>query len=101
MAVLLFECSLDPSTMSSIHELRLLRLEVLRRQISEIDGVLDTLLDQGVLLEEERGAYKEVILEELKCKSGELEQRLKSPDTVHLEELELYIDVLHLKTAEL
>ncbi len=101
MAVVVFECPLDPVTLGSINELRVLRLEVLRKQINEIDRVLETLKTQGALVEEEKGAYREVVLEELRAKSKEIEQRIHAPETVYLDELELYIDVLGAKTAEL
>ncbi len=100
MAVVVFDCPLDEATMTSIHELRLLRLEVLNRQIKEIDKVLETLLQQGALIEEEKSSYRSLVLEELRSKSSELEQRLKTPETVHMEELELYIDVLHVKASD-
>ena len=100
MAVLLFDCPLDEATMTSIHELRLLRLEVLNRQIRDIDRVLDTLMQQGALIEEEKSAYRVIVLEELRLKSLELEQRLKTPETFHMEELELYIDVLSVNAKE-
>lgn len=97
MAVVVFECPIDDATLASIQELRLLRIEVLQRQIREIDRIVETLLEQGTLQAEERGPYREVILAELQEKCEELQSRLDSRETVYSDELELYVDVL---TAE-
>ncbi|HYX39469.1 MAG TPA: hypothetical protein VE954_40740 [Oligoflexus sp.] len=93
MAVVVFECPIDDATLASIQELRLLRIEVLQRQMQHIDKVVETLLEQGTLKAEERGPYREVILAELKEKCEDLQNRLDS-DTVHSDELELYLEVL-------
>jgi polyhydroxyalkanoate synthesis regulator phasin len=97
MAVVVFECPIDEATLASIQELRLLRIEVLQRQIQQIDKVVETLLEQGTLQADERGPYREVILAELQEKCEELQSRLDSRETVYSDELELYLDVL---TAE-
>ena len=94
MAVVVFECPIDEATLSSIQELRLLRLEVLRRQIQDIDRVLETLMTQGALAEDEKEPYRGVVLQELESKCLELETRLDLPETVYFDELELYLDVL-------
>ncbi len=94
MAVVVFECPIDEATLSSIQELRLLRIEVLQKQIKQIDKVLETLMEQGTLQEHEREPYKEVILAELQDKCEELQNRLQSQQTVYSEELELYLEVL-------
>jgi hypothetical protein len=94
MAVVVFECPIDEATLSSIQDLRLLRIEVLQRQIHEIDQVVETLLEQGTLEAHEREPYREVILAELQEKCRELQSRLDSRETVYSDELELYLDVL-------
>ena len=94
MAVVVFECPIDDITMYSIRELRILRLDVLKNQIEDIEKVLDTLLLQGVIEANERESYRSVILEELRLKSVELESRQESPEIVYIDELELYVDVL-------
>jgi hypothetical protein len=95
MAVVVFECPIDEATLSSIQELRHLRLEVLRRQIQDIDRVLETLMIQGALAEDEREPYRDVVLQELENKCLELETRIDLPETVYFDELELYLDVLN------
>jgi hypothetical protein len=94
MAVVVFECPIDDATLASIQELRLLRIEVLQRQIQHIDKVVETLLAQGTLQAGERGAWREVILAELHEKCKELQNRLDNRETVYSDELELYLDVL-------
>jgi hypothetical protein len=94
MAVVVFECPIDELTLESIQELRVLRIEVLQKQILQIDKVIETLLEQGTLEENERSAYREVILADLQEKCHEIRARLSSPETVYSEELELYLDVL-------
>lgn len=94
MAVVVFECPIDDETLTSIQELRILRIEVLQRQIQHIDQVVETLMEQGTLREDEREPYREVILAELQEKCEELQGRLDNRETIYSEELELYLDVL-------
>lgn len=95
MAVVVFECPLDDETLHTIRELRELRLEVLRRQVSDIDSVMDRLKLQGALLENEKDAYREVILSDLSDQCRLLESRLKLTETVYFDELELYIEIMN------
>lgn len=95
MTVVVFKCPIDDSTLSSINELRLLRLEVLRRQIVEIDQVVARLVDEGALQDEEKEPYRDVILEDLNSKCNELEERIQIPETVYFDEIELYLDVIN------
>jgi polyhydroxyalkanoate synthesis regulator phasin len=97
MAVVVFECPIDESTLASIQELRILRIEVLQKQIKQIDKVVETLMQQGDLQADERVPYREVILAELQEKCEELQNRLDNRETIYSDELELYLDVL---TAE-
>lgn len=94
MAVVVFECPLDEETICTIEELRKLRHEVLDRQIRNIDSVVQTLLDQGALVEEEKSAYRLVILDELKEKRQEITQRLSDRETIYSDEIELYLDII-------
>lgn len=95
MAVVVFKCPIDDETLTSINELRHLRLEVLRRQIQEIDHVVERLLDEGAFQEDEREPYRVVILRDLSDKCDELEERIQVPETVYFDEIELYLDVLN------
>lgn len=95
MAVVVFKCPIDDATLSSINELRHLRLEVLRRQIQDIDHVVDRLLDEGAFHEEEKEPYRSVILQDLAAKCDELEERIQLPETIYFDEIELYLDVLN------
>lgn len=95
MAVVVFECPLDQETLESIRDLRVLRLQVLRRQVAEIDSVLHKLQVQGALAEGEQDAYRDVILEDLNAQCDKLEQRIDLHETVFADELELYIDILN------
>ncbi|MCX6128864.1 MAG: hypothetical protein NTX25_07345 [Proteobacteria bacterium] len=95
MAVVVFECPIDDATFASIQELRVMRIQVLQRQIKCIDEVVDTLFQQGTLEAEERGPYRGVILEELQDKCAELQTRLDSQDMVYSDELELYLEILN------
>ncbi len=94
MAEVVFECPLDELTLTSINDLRLIRRDVLKRQIKEIDAVVATLLSKGVFPHEERNEYKKMILEDLRDKCAEIEIRLRAPKVVYSDEIELYIDVL-------
>ena len=49
MSSTLIECPVDAETLLSIRELRQLRLEILRAQISDIDHVMNRLLIHGVI----------------------------------------------------
>ncbi len=95
MAVVVFECPLDEETLQIIRELRELRLEVLRKQVQDIDKVMDRLTVQGTLAEEERDVYRELIRSDLSDQCSLLESRLKSTDTVYFDELELYIEIMN------
>jgi flagellar biosynthesis chaperone FliJ len=94
MAVVVFECPIDDETLHTIRELRELRLEVLRRQVSEIDDVMDKLERQGAVIEEEKESYREVILSDLSDQCRLLESRLTLTETVYYDELELYIEIM-------
>ncbi|RYZ57840.1 MAG: hypothetical protein EOP07_08785 [Proteobacteria bacterium] len=94
MAVVVFECPIDDETLHTIRELRELRLEVLRRQVSEIDDVMDKLELQGAVIEEEKDSYREVILSDLSDQCRLLESRLTLTETVYYDELELYIEIM-------
>ncbi len=95
MTVVVFKCPIDDATLTSINELRQLRLEVLRRQILEIDLVVERLLSEGAFQEDEKEPYRVVILEDLTSKCDELEERIQIPETVYFDEIELYLDVLN------
>lgn len=95
MAVVVFECPIDQETLECIHDLRVLRLQVLRRQVAEIDSVIHKLKVQGALAEDEQDTYRDVILEDLTAQCDKLEQRLSLQETVFADELELYIDILN------
>ena len=95
MAVVVFECPIDDATFASIQELRVLRIEVLQRQINQIDDVVDVLFQQGTLSAEERQPYRGVILEGLREKCTDLQRRLDNQGQVFSDELELYLEVLN------
>src|SRR5688572_26774724 len=95
MAVVVFKCPIDEVTLSSINELRHLRLEVLKKQIKDIDKVVATLVNEGAFLEEEKEPYRDVILRDLTDKCYELEERMQVRETVYFDEIELYLDVLN------
>ncbi|MBC7533066.1 MAG: hypothetical protein H7318_15950 [Oligoflexus sp.] len=94
MVSVVFECPLDEETLHSIRELRELRLEVLRKQVNNIDDVMDKLEIQGALVEEEKEGYREVILADLSDQCRILESRLALTETVYYDELELYIEIM-------
>ncbi len=94
MAVVVFECPLDQETLESIRDLRVLCLQVLRRQVAEIDTVIHKLKVQGALAEHEQDDYRDVILEDLSAQCEKLEGRLAMNETVFADELELYVDIL-------
>lgn len=94
MAVVVFECPLDQETLESIRDLRVLRLQVLRRQVAEIDSVIHKLKVQGALAEDEQDDYRDVILDDLTAQCEKLESRLNMTETVFADELELYVDIL-------
>ena len=94
MAVVVFDCPLDEKTLQCIQDLRRLRLEVLKRQVIEIDTVLEKLKAQCSLAEDEKDSYRDVILYDLREQCDSIEQRLLIPDTIYSEELELYVDIL-------
>jgi len=94
MAVLVFECPIDDETLLSIRELRVIRLEVLRTQVNNIDHVMNKLEDQGALVYEEKDSYREVILSDLSDQCRLLESRMTRDETVYYDELELYIEIM-------
>lgn len=94
MAEVVFECSLDEATLISLNELRNLRLDVIKRQIHEIDRVVATLINKGVFLWEEREAYRQAILSELQEKFQKIQHRLREPRIIYSDEIELYLSVL-------
>lgn len=94
MARVVFECPLDEETLYSIRELRALRLEVLRKQVNNIDHVMDKLENEGALVEAEKDSYREVILSDLSDQCRILESRLCLTETVYCDELELYIEIM-------
>ena len=94
MAVVVFECPLDDVTLETIRELRGLRLEVLRKQVDDIDQVMEKLRNQGALLEEEKAVYREAIIYDLTEQCDLLENRMKLSETVYYDELELYIEIM-------
>ncbi|MBC7661684.1 MAG: hypothetical protein H7249_18460 [Chitinophagaceae bacterium] len=94
MATVVFECPLDDETLQTIRELRELRLEVARKQVADIDIVMDRLKVQGALLEDEKETYREAVLSDLSDQCLVLESRLKLTETVYFDELELYIEIM-------
>lgn len=94
MARVVFECPIDEATLHSIRELRELRLEVLRKQVNDIDQVMDKLKIQGALVEEEKDSYREVILSDLSDQCRLLESRIGLTETIYYDELELYIEIM-------
>lgn len=95
MAEVVFECNLDETTLTSLNELRTLRLDVINRQIREIDKVVETLISHGVFQKEEREAYRVAVLNELQEKSEMIQVRLQEPKVIYSDEIELYLSVLN------
>ncbi len=94
MAVVVFECPIDDETLHTIRELRELRLEVLKKQVSDIDHVLHKLERQGALIEAEKDSYRDAILADLTVQCRMLENRLTLSETIYYDELELYIEIM-------
>ena len=94
MPSVVFNCDFAPETLSAIGELRELRRGVLKQQMEEIGQTLQSLAEMGAVKPEERLSYQKTILGELRFKLAELEERLKEPDVIHSDELELYLELL-------
>ena len=94
MPSVVFDVEFEPETIAAIDDLRKVRRDVLKTQISEMRETLDSLVSMGALKEFERVAYEEKIKADLSDKLDALEERLKFPETLYADELELYLELL-------
>ncbi|RZA23397.1 MAG: hypothetical protein EOP10_12875 [Proteobacteria bacterium] len=94
MAAVIIECPIDPETLLSIRELRELRLEILKSQLSDIDYVMNRLLIQGAIPFGEEDAYREAVLADLSSQCRLMESRIEATETVYSDELELYYEIM-------
>lgn len=94
-AALVVECPVDPETLLSIRELRQLRLEILKMQLSDIDYVLNRLLIQGAIPFGEEDKYREAVTSDLIDQCRFLEDRIQATETVYYDELALYYEIMN------
>lgn len=95
MAAVVVECPLDPETVLSIRELRELRLEILKMQLSDIDYVMNRLLIQGAIPFGEEDTYRDAVKSDLSAQCRLLESRIEATETVYYDELELYYEIMN------
>ena len=95
MSAALIECPVDAETLLSIRELRQLRLEILRAQLSDIDFVMNRLLIEGAIPFGEEEKYRELVLSDLSAQYLLMEDRVAATETVYYDELELYYEIMN------
>ena len=77
MSSVVFEVDFEPDTIAAIGDLRRVRRDVLKTQITEIHETLNSLISMGALREDERLVYEQRIIEDLGAKLSILEERIK------------------------
>lgn len=95
MSSTLIECPVDAETLLSIRELRQLRLEILRAQISDIDHVMNRLLIHGVIPFGEEEKYRGEVLSDLSAQYRLQKDRIAATEIVYADELKLYYDLMN------
>ena len=94
MSSVVFDCDFDEKTFEAIQELRIVRKSVLSQQIGDINQTLSSLVQMGAISSSERQTHQHLVLDELREKLSLVEERLLTPNVIHSDELELYLNLL-------
>ena len=89
-----FACDFDSETVTSLRDLRSLRRGVLQSQIDDIENTLSHLIEQKVISDSEKGAYRQTVLDEITGKISALDKRMADADMFFSDEIELYLELL-------
>lgn len=95
MAAVIFQYPIDQETLLSIRELRQLRVEVLKTQLSDIDHLISRLQIKGAIPIGEEDLYREVLRYDLTAQCRLLEGRIQSTETIYSDELKLYYEIMN------
>lgn len=93
MAQVVFEVDLDAGTMANLRELRQQRIQILILQLKELPLTVHRLIKMGAIRSEERDQRADEVQQELVAKMAILQERLRMPDVIFDDELELYLEL--------
>lgn len=89
-ASVVFEHPFDKATLEQIGNLRNLRLQMAESMLRDLSQTKSALLDRGLITD----VKSDELRHELMSRVVMLRQRLKEPEIIYADELDLYIDLL-------
>jgi hypothetical protein len=94
MASVVFECPFDDETLKTLQDLRVMRLDIARKQLTEVGRTVRELVKRELLADGDRAAMTESLKVELSEKVKSLELRTGVVDTIFSDEIEIYLDLV-------
>lgn len=100
MAHVVFDADLDSETLKTIQELRLMQRDAVKRQLDNLSETIESLVSLGAIQAAQKASYSTPVRIGLEERLQLIDGRIKSPDTVYSDELELYLDILSSADSE-